>query len=71
MGRGRGVYGGLRNEEWSSPVGVRNGGIAVNRATLPTGIEGGMVFPQSEHSVDDTLRICSQLASSLSSCFRL
>lgn len=45
-------------------MGVRNGGIAVNRATLPTGVEGGMVFPQSEHSVDDTLRyIRSQLAS--------
>lgn len=29
----------------------------MNRAALPTGVEGGMVFPQSEHSVDDTLRV--------------
>lgn len=50
-----GGYGGLKGEEWSSLVGVRNGGIVVNRATLPAGVGEGMVFPQSEHSVDDML----------------
>lgn len=66
MSEGERGYGGPRGEEWSSLVGVRNGGIVANRAVLPTGVRGGMVFPRSEHSVDDML--VAWLASSWLAC---
>lgn len=66
MSEGKREYGGLRGEEWSSLVGVRNEGIVVNRAMLPTGDGRGMVFPQSEHSVDDMF--AARLTSSRFAC---